>query len=134
MLSFSNSVLNSMLNTITSAINSGPSPGRLKIYSGPKPRPGEAITTQILLADFEFDSPPAEPASDVLLQFKPIEPVSAVGEGLAVWCRATNSNNVYVFDGSIGRPDSNSDVRINDTDISIGNTVSILTISIKVSA
>ena len=134
MLSFSTTILNNMLNTVVAGIDSGSSVGKLLIYSGPKPRPGEAVTTQILLAELDFSDPSGVAAADASLTFTAVVPSQAVGEGQAVWCRGVNSSDVYVFDAGIGAADSNSDVRINDTAILIGNPVVVSTINIKVSA
>jgi hypothetical protein len=133
MISFSTTVLNEMLNEVSAAIDSNVLPGKLKVYSAPRPRTGEAITNQILLVEFTFADPSAQAADDANLLFSSISVATAVGEGVAVWCRATNGVDSFVFDALVGLNESTADVRINDTNIQIGNQVTISDVMIKVS-
>ena len=132
MFSISTLIIDEMLDIVSARIDSGLLGGKLLIYSGPKPRSGEAITNQILLVNCTFAVVSASSALESSLDFLALTSITVVGNGTAVWCRGTNSDGVFVFDADVGRTDSTSDVRINDTNVQIGNSVTISNIKITV--
>lgn len=128
-LSYIDTLRNSMLDEITTAIGAS---GLLRIYDGTGGRPADAdtaITTQVLLAELALSATAAPAASGGVLTFSAIsDDTSANNTGTAVWFRVTTSGGSAVFDGDVGT--SGSDLNLNSTSITSGGTVSVTSFTI----
>lgn len=82
-------------------LDSATTPGKLRIYTGPRPGAGISITTEILLAEIIFEKPSVDSIVDNVLTFKEVEDVLAVGTGEPVWARFLNGDGVWVADADV---------------------------------
>lgn len=98
-INFSQSVVSDRLEALTRGLDAGNSPGKINIYSGPRPAPGAAITSQTLLASVSFQKPSSGGVVGNTLTLNYVAgPVLAVGTGVAVWARFVSGAGAYVAD------------------------------------
>lgn len=121
---------NARLNLLRDALDAGTGPGTLKIYTGPRPATGAAITTETLLATMTFSDSSAVDASSGVLTFNPITGANAVADGTAAWARAEDSEATFVMDLSVGATGSGTDIELNTTSIVTGGPVSVTSATI----
>lgn len=111
-LGFSTTLRNNRLDEITALIDAGAGAGLLKIYTGPRPATGAAITSEILLATLTFSDPSFPAAAVGIITASAItSDSSADATGNAAWFRILDSDLNFVLDGSIGL--SGSDLNVN---------------------
>ena len=121
-LAYEASVRNSRLQDIADAINAGTGAGRIRIYNGSRPATGGAATT--LLAELTLSDPCQASITGGVLTFDTITAdSSADAGGTATWFRIVDSDGNFVVDGDVGT--SGSDLNLNSTTISIGQTVTV---------
>ena len=118
---------NNMLDEIAALVDAGAGAGKLRIYDGSRPATGGAATT--LLAELTFGDPAfAAAAAGVLTANAITDDSSADAAGTATWFRVVDSNDVFVYDGSVGT--SGEDLNLNTTTFSIGLNVAISSLTI----
>ena len=116
------SVRNSRMNVIRDAIDAGAGPGLLRLYTGPRPATGGAVTT--LLAELTFSDPSYAAASSGSITANAInQDTSANADGVAVWARIVDSTGQFVLDCDVGT--SGSDINLNSVSIATGLAVEI---------
>lgn len=126
-LGYTAAVCNSMLDAINTAINAGAGAGLIRIYDGTRPATCGTATT--LLAELTCTDPAAPAASGGVLIFSAITAdSSANATGTAAWFRLVDSTGTCVYDGNCGT--SGSDLNFNSLSISIGQQVSISSMTI----
>lgn len=114
MISFSQSVISDRLQALTRAIDASNAPGKLLIYSGPVPLPGQPPDTAIQLCALLFPKPSlAGVAGKVLTLLNPA-PSLVIATGTAAWARLVSGNGDYVADLDVGLPLSAAAVRLNN--------------------
>lgn len=87
-LNFAQTVLTDRLQALTRALDADAAPGRINLYSGPRPAPGANVTSQTLLASIPFQKPSSGGVVNNVLTLNYVAgPVLAVGTGVAVWAR-----------------------------------------------
>lgn len=117
---------NARLDEITAAMDAGSGAAKLRIYTGPRPATGAAITTETLLAELTFSDPSASGASGGVLTLDPItQDSSADATGTAAWARILDSDNNFVMDLSVGAAGSGADIELVSTSITTGQPVAI---------
>lgn len=120
-LGYVQTLRNTRLDAIKTAIDAGAGAGLLRIYDGSRPATGGTATT--LLAELTFSDPSAPAASGGVLTFSAITAdSSANATGTASWWRAVDSTGAAVVDGNCGT--SGSDMNLNSLSITIGVQVS----------
>lgn len=121
----SNAARSAAANAVVDLLDAGAGAGKLRIYDGTQPAgPDTAVSTQVLLAELTFSDPAFGAASNGVATASAITAdASANATGTASWFRALDSNNVAVFDGSVGT--ATSDLVLNSTAIQSGAEVSI---------
>ncbi len=97
--------------------------GTLTIYSGPRPAPGGATTTALLV--YALSSPAGTVAGDTLTFAVPAA-VAATATAAAVWGRIADSGGNWLLDGDAGLPDSGALFRFNDTLLVEGVMIALL--------
>ena len=118
---------NNMLDEIAALVDAGAGAGKLRIYNGSRPATGGTATT--LLAELTFSDPAfAAAAAGVLTANAITDDTSADAAGTATWFRVVDSNNVFVYDGSVGT--SGEDLNLNTTTFSVGLNVAISSLTI----
>lgn len=125
-ISFSTSLRNTRLDTITTAIGSN---GRLRIYSGTRPATGGAETT--LLAELLLATPAAPAASAGVLTFTmPIYDASANAGGTATWARIQKDDGTFVADLSVSATGGGGDLQLSSTTIVVSSPIVITSFTI----
>lgn len=121
-LGFGVTTRNGWLDDIPALIDAGTGAGKIRIYNGTRPATGGAATT--LLAELTCSDPSSAAASGGVLTLSSItDDASADATGTATWFRVVDSDNNFVIDGDVGT--SGSDLNLNTTSITLGDTVSI---------
>lgn len=118
---------NAMLNQIATFADAGAGAAKLRIYDGTRPATGGAATT--LLAELIMSDPAFAAAAAAVLTANAIsDDVSADAAGTATWMRIVDSNNVVVYDGSVGT--AAADLILNTVTFSIGLNVAVNSLTI----
>jgi hypothetical protein len=130
-ISMATTLRNARLNQITAAIDAGAGAGTLKLYTGPRPASGAAITSETLLATLTFSDPSAGAASAGVLTLDTItDDTSADASGTAVWARIQDSDAAFVMDLDVGAAGSGADIELVSTTITAGQAVGIASATI----
>lgn len=105
--------------------------GTLGIYDGTRPATnGGAITTQVLLCEFELDDPAGE-ATDGVWTCDPLpDPGLNLADGTAAWARAVDALGGVVCDLDVGVPGSGAAVILDNASIVTGATTEIVSFTI----
>ncbi len=98
----SDNVRTDIVSAIRAAIDAGPAPGRLKIYSGSKPVTKGGVPAGTLLADIPLADPCGSVLSGVLTFTVPAEDTSADASGTASFFYLEDSTGAFVLDGNCG--------------------------------
>lgn len=97
--------------------------GTLTIYSGPRPAPGGAPTTALLV--YALASPAGTVAGETLTFTAP-PAAAATATAAAVWGRITDSGGNWLLDGDAGPPESAALFRFNDPLLIEGVMIALL--------
>lgn len=125
-IAFSTSLRNARAQQIADKLDAGAGPGKLMLYTTPRPASGEAITTQTLLGTCVLSDPCGTIASGVLT-FSPVsDDVSADATGVIVWARGVDSDNTWVLDMSAGTSGSGATLIFNNLAAQEGGLIQIL--------
>lgn len=131
-LNFAQTVLTDRLQVLTRALDADAAPGRINLYSGPRPAPGANVTSQTLLASIPFQKPSSGGVVNNVLTLNYVAgPVLAVGTGVAVWARFVDGGGGYVADMDVSpvlMPDGlpgTSEIQLDNTQIYAGGSVTI---------
>lgn len=117
---------NAMLNTLTGAIDGGPSFGTVKVYTGTQPATADtALSGNTLLLTFTCEDPSFAAASSgtATMDTSPVLSATAAATGTAAWARVADSTGATVFDGAVGT--SGTDFVISSTSVTSGATVTL---------
>lgn len=105
--------------------------GLLKIYDGSKPAsPDTAVGAQVLLASLTCGTPFAPASSSAhpsVLTANAISSATAGNTSTATWFRITSSGGTASVDGTVGT--SSTDLVLNSTSITSGQTVSVTSLT-----
>lgn len=116
---------------IADRIDSGAGPGKLRLYTGPRPAGGAAVTTQVMIAELTFSYPCAASILNGVLTFNPIFAGEVVAIGDIEWGRMVSSEGVFVLDGDVGNEESSALIKLSNTQITaIGGFIEIATASL----
>ena len=126
MLTFAESLRTSRVQLLATAIDEGSAgAATLKIYTGPRPAPGAAITDQVLLVALQFPHPCAQSVTGGVLTLKPLAEQMATASGVHDWGRITNRDGDFVADLNVGPPESGADIEIPASELFAGAMVRI---------
>jgi hypothetical protein len=126
MLKFSDTVRTARAQVLATAIDTGSTgPATLKIYTGGRPAPGAAITSQQLLVTLQFQNPCAQSVTVGVLTLKPLAEQMAIGNGAPAWGRIFNRDGAFVADLDVGPPESGADLEIPTDELLAGALVRI---------
>lgn len=96
------SIRNGWLNDIRDAIDAGAGQGKLKMMTDPRPETGGAETAVVATPFFSATSAPD--ASSGVLTFNSFTDDTGIpADGTTTWARATDSDDAFVADLSVGR-------------------------------
>ena len=125
---YNDTLRDNQLDEVTADIDGGTGAGLIRIYTGPRPAKGAAITTETLLVTLTFSDPSAPAASSGVLTFSSITDGTAAATGTAAWARIVRSDSAFVMDMDVAT--SASDLNLISTSITSGQTVSITSATI----
>lgn len=129
----STDVKNSALIGIRALIDGGADSGLIKVYDSPRPATGAAITTQILLAEIEFNDPSfADPVSATMTMNVPLT-TNGLANGTALWARITDSDDNFVMDIDVGDLASSAELKLSDEAITLGGLINVVNGTISIS-
>ena len=120
-LKFSTDIRNARLSLINTAVNAGPSTGRVNIYSGTRPSAGSVSGTlliSVILHSTGFFTP-----SNGVMTAKEITPQDISTSGVASWFRMVDSTGEFVCDGDVAT--SGGDMTVPTTTFTDGVTLTI---------
>ena len=126
MLTFAESLRTSRVQLLATAIDEGSAgAATLKIYTGPRPASGAAITSQVLLVALQFPHPCAQSVTGGVLTLKPLAEQMASASGIHAWGRIANRDGDFVADLEVGPPGLGADIEIPATELFTGAMVRI---------
>ena len=126
MLVFSDALRTSRAQLLAAAIDEGSAgAATLKIYTGPRPAPGAAITGQALLVTLQFPHPCAQSVTGGVLTLKPLAEQMVTASGVQAWGRIANRDGDFVADLEVGPPGLGADIEIPATELFTGAMVRI---------
>lgn len=110
---------------LADAIDAGAAGGKLLIYGGTRPATGAAITDQTYLGMVRCADPCGAVEDGVLTFGALTEEADAAATTNATWFRATDSDDAFVTDGSIGAQGSGADLILNSVSVTEGGIIRI---------
>ncbi len=126
MFTYSDTLRTARANLLATAIDSGSAgPATLTIYTGPRPAPGAAVTSQVLLVAMQFTHPCAQSVTGGVLTLKPLSEKMVTGNGVQTWGRLANRDGVFIADLDVGPPGSGADIEIPANELYAGAMVRI---------
>lgn len=125
MMTLSPLVKNARLAVIANALDAADSPGRLQLYTAPRPAIGEALTTQTLLVSLLLPQPCTASLANGTLTLAPIPPALCQHSGTAAWARFTDGNGNGVADVDVGLTGSGAEVELSTLLLLAGGSVSV---------
>lgn len=132
----SNNAAKAACDAIVDRLDLGSGNAKLRIYDGTQPTdPDTAIGAQTLLAELVMSDPAFGAAADANPGGRATadtitDDSSANADGTATWFTLVDSDNVRIFDGSVGT--SSADLILNSVAISSGAVVSVTSLTILV--
>lgn len=124
----SNAVRSAMADAFKAKIDAGSGPGKLLVYSEPRPAgPDTAVTTQTKLLEFTLADPSFSSASDgvITLDADPDLEATGLANGTATWARIVDGDGNAIADCKVTVTGGGGDLILSTTSITIGLEVSI---------
>jgi hypothetical protein len=118
------------LQAVIAALDAGPGPAQLRLYTGPAPDGGAAVTTQTLLATLVLQKPAGNIAGDVLT-LAPIADVLAVGAGAVAWARLVDSTGAWCADLEVTVTGGSGAVTMDNLTVYPGGTLRTVSATFK---
>ena len=126
MLTYVDTLRTSRAQLLAAAIDEGSAAtATLKIYTGPRPAPGAAITSQVLLVALQFPHPCTQSVTGGVLTLKPLAEQMVTASGVQAWGRIANRDGGFVADLDVGPPESGADIEIPASELFTGAMVRI---------
>ena len=126
MFTYADALRTSRAQLLAAAIDEGSAgAATLKIYTGPRPAPGAAITDQVLLVALQFPHPCTQSVTGGVLTLKPLAEQMASASGIHAWGRIANRDGDFVADLEVGPPGIGADIEIPATELFTGAMVRI---------
>lgn len=104
-IDWSNAIQQARLIGFRNRLDAGATPGKLAIYTAPKPTPGDALTTQVLLGRVILLKPCGIIADNTFTFFQPAN-VIVLASGQPAWGRFSDGDDFWVGDAAVGLVDS----------------------------
>lgn len=131
-------VQNAMCDAFVDRLDAGPGPATVQFFTGSAPAALTDPDSGTLLATTVMSDPafgPAGAITDGLATANSIAPDEAVAaDGIAGYWRAKDSTGVVVAQGSCGLEGSGADAEFDNTELTVGGTLAILSMTVLVPA
>lgn len=121
-------VRNTRIDSIRTAIDAGPAGGLLRIYAGSKPGTKGGTPAGLLLAELTCADPCGSSSSGVLTFTTPFSDTSANNTGTAAFFYLCDSTGAYVCEGDCGT--TGSDLNLTTLSIVAGQPVQVTSLTI----
>jgi len=105
MISLSSAAKEARLTALADYVDTGTGTAVLRLYTAPKPTPGDAITTQTLVVEIDLPTPFASDVTGGTLTIETISSALADNTGVVAWGRVLNRNGDWVGDALAGEED-----------------------------
>ena len=116
----------SRVTSVLTALDADVNPSKLLLYTEPMPDPGDAITTQTLIATIILADPAGTIDDEAMeLTFGAVTPVLATHDGDLAWGRFTDGDNNWVMDGDAGETGDDKFIIIDNKTIYAGGMVTV---------
>ncbi len=125
MITLSIPVRNRRLAVIGNALDAGTVGGMLRVYSGPRPVIGQALSEQIVLVELRLPKPCVLSLDSGRLVFAPIGEALCRRSGIAVWSRLADSDGRWVADLDVGLAGSGAEVELSALQLFAGGSVNV---------
>ena len=123
-LAIDDSIRNSRLSQVSASSDAGASGALITIYDGAQPSKGGTVTN--LLAQMVMSADSFQAPSGGSMSANPItDDPSADAQGVSTWFRLTDSDGLFVLDGTVGLTGSGADMTINNTSFEIGLSIEV---------
>ena len=124
---------NSTLAPIQTAIDAGAAGGKINIYSGTIPATvATAVTTQVLLGTLTFSDPCGAVSAGALTMGAITQDASADATGTATWARITDSDGNAKMDIDVTNTGGGGTLQLNTVNIVAGGPILISSFVIRV--
>lgn len=100
---------------VRDALDAGGLAGVIRLYSGTRPAPGGAITTQVLQCSVPLAYPCGTVSGPTLTFDEPEDDGVRVAGDEITWARLVDSDDVFVADATVTAVDGGGDIIINST-------------------
>jgi len=111
---------------IVDRLDAAVTPGKLLLYTEPRPATGAAITTQTLLGTVGFADPSGAVVDGILTFSTFTEDPLADNTGLIAWARGLDGDNNFVLDLGCGVSGGGQEVIFNTLSVQAGGVIQIL--------
>lgn len=125
MITLAVGIRNTRLAAIANALDAANSGGLVRIYSEPRPMPGEELIGQVLLAEIHLPKPCALEIIGGMLTFAPVGETLCARSGTAAWARFADGDGRLVVDMDVGLPGSGAEVELSDLHLLAGGTITV---------
>lgn len=125
MITLSVPLRNSRLAVIGRALDAAVEGGLLRLYSAPRPAVGEALGTQIVLAEIRLPKPSVASLDGGILTFAPVDEALCRRTGTAAWARMLDGNATGLIDLDVGEIGSGAEVELDHLDLLAGGRVRV---------
>lgn len=112
MIDLNPAIATALLQSLAGYLDAGNGTATMRFYTAPKPSPGAAITSQVLLGSVDLHKPFAASVNGASLQPDAIPNMVLVASGTVVWARFIGGNNAWVWDCPVGDEQSSAFIRI----------------------
>ncbi|WP_333873049.1 hypothetical protein [Methylobacter sp.] len=129
-LAFSTALRNSRAQCIAAALDAGATPGKILLYTAPRPATGAAITTQTLIGTCMLSDPCGTVSNGVLVFDDINDDDLADATGVIAWARGVDGDDAFVLDMSCGIEGSGAALIFNTLSAQMGGAIQILSGSI----
>lgn len=106
-------------------LDAGAGGARLRLYTGPRPAPGAAITTEVMLTEIDLTEPCGTVAGGVLTLTAAL-PGDVLNSGTAAWGRVVDGSGNYAIDGDASNMAGLGHFRLDNVVLTAGGVVALL--------
>lgn len=106
-------------------LDAGGDNAKLQLYTAPRPAPGAAITTQVLLSEIDLTEPCGTVAANVL-NLTAALPGLVLNSGSAAWGRVVDGSGNYAIDGDASDMAGSGHFKLDDVVLIAGGTVALV--------
>ncbi len=97
--------------------------GLLRLYTAPRPSPGEALAEQVLLAEVRLAKPCAMSLDGGVLTFAPLPRTLCKRTGKAAWARLLDGDERMVMDLDVGLQGSDAELQLDRLELLAGGAI-----------